>query len=77
MDIKDYKIEINLPDNSVTNTLELWTKLINEKQDVKDEWVELESLPGYRFKNLRFLPTDSTDSNEISMTITYDQYEKI
>ena len=71
-----------LEESPVNKALNDWLKLVEEskcKKKKKDIWSEHPMLPGYKFKNLRLInsPIESTDDNQINITVQYDAFKKI
>lgn len=76
----EIKISEDLNNASVVNHLMDWAKMIEkDKEEKKDEWVEFDYIPGYKFKNVKFVSTDiaNEDLGSLSFTLKYEQIEKI
>lgn len=76
--INDNVFRFNNPiDDSVMNHLNGWAKLCSEPP--QDELVELEGVPGYRFKNLRIaVMDDPTHTTDDTITLSYNfRYDDI
>lgn len=61
-------------DSSVTNYMNDWTKIVEESKKEKDEWVELECVPGYKLKGLR---CSEYDLENLSIKFEINGWEKI
>lgn len=73
-----------LGESPINKVLNDWLKLAEESKNKKnkkkkDIWSELPMLPGYKFKNLRLVnsPIETTDDNQINITVQYDAFKKI
>ena len=77
----DITIELaqGLVDNSETyKVFQKWAEIIQEKAKVEDTWIELEMLPGYKFKNLKFIPNkEDQDNTNIIWEFKADTWEDI
>jgi hypothetical protein len=73
--------ELNAVEDSVmAKALFEWCKLAAPVESPKDVWVELEQLPGYKFKNLKVEQSEileGDDANEITFTFKYDEFKEI
>ena len=75
----EIKISTDLNDASVAKHILDWTKMHQKATEEKDEWVEFNYIPGYKFKNVKFIPSESEEENldSLSFTLKYEQIEKL
>jgi len=62
-------------DNNVYKALKEWADLAYKNHSTtKDEWTDVPNVG--KFKNLKFIPAESTQINEINITMQYDEWEE-
>lgn len=72
--MKFWTMEMN---ESIYNHLREWCRLAERQENSEDVWTELESLPGWRFKNLRFVSQNTEeDVGEMTFNFKFDKIEK-
>lgn len=76
------KTHKNENEQSVSNALAVWVKMINNKETNQDYWTEHSFIPGYMFKNLKIISNSDFENsdfenNVINVTFNCDEWKKI
>ena len=68
----------NIIDNSTTDMMNDWCRLVEQKKNNEDVWTVIPELPQYKFKNLKIesSPFETTEeTTEMTVTFKYDDFE--
>lgn len=76
-----FEIQIpNISNNSITEMMNDWIRLIEQQNTNEDVWTVIPELPQYKFKNLKIesSPFETIDETvETTITFKYDNFEQI
>jgi hypothetical protein len=68
----------NIIDNSTTDMMNDWCRLVEQQKNNEDIWTVIPELPQYKFKNLKIesSPFETTEeTTEMTVTFKYDDFE--